>query len=61
MVFSTLYVKFTTPRAIASNEELILDMGKDLNDVNTNIGRLSITLKNTQSNQLLRLAANLDG
>jgi hypothetical protein len=44
MVFSALYVKFTTPRAIASNEELILDMGKDLNDVNTNIGRLSITL-----------------
>jgi hypothetical protein len=48
-VFSTLYVKFTTPRLLYTNEEVILDMGNDLNDVNTNSEKLAVILKNSDS------------
>jgi hypothetical protein len=46
-VFSTLFVKFTTPRNLYANEEVILDMGNDLNDVNTNSEKLAVILKNS--------------
>ena len=37
-------MRFTTPRALYPNEDMAIDMGKDLNDVNTNTDRLKIRL-----------------
>jgi hypothetical protein len=44
-VFSSLLIEFTIPRNLYENEEVQLNMGDDLNDVNTNAEKLTVNLE----------------
>lgn len=44
MVISSLSVYFTTPRALLDNEEIYINLGTDIEDLNSNMDRLYITL-----------------
>jgi hypothetical protein len=56
LVFSSLTVKFTTPRDLYPNEDVAIDMGKDLNDVNSNTDRLSVRIYRASDNEELSVA-----
>jgi hypothetical protein len=57
-VYSTLRVKFWVPRSLYSNEELVIDLGKDLNDVNTNSNRFNVALLRDWNNVSLPISVS---
>jgi len=61
-VYSDLTVVFTTPRALYDNEYMAINMGKNLNDVNTNTDRLSVRLfRGGGGIEQLQVAVSFDG
>lgn len=59
-VFSSLKIYFTTPRNLYPNENIALDMGTDLNDVNTNTDRLSVRLFRVSNGEEINIAVNFE-
>lgn len=60
-VFTTLRVKFTTPRALYSNEHILIDLGKDLRDVNPMAERINVQLFREYNGQQVNLVVAFDG
>jgi len=55
-VFTSLSVKFYVPRSLFINENLMIDMGSDLNDVNTHSNRLAVKLTRFSTEEELPIA-----
>lgn len=64
-MFSKLTIQFSIPRGLLPNENVVVSLGTDLSDVNTNTDRLNVSLFKiksdlAQSLEQILIAASFD-